>query len=62
MRCHICNAELSPNEIKWSHAHNEWDPCNTCLNIIDEVFEDYVEDAPIVEEVELETLDAENST
>lgn len=54
MRCAICNAELSPNEIKWSHAHDEWEPCNTCLAIIDEVFEDLPDDppAPLEEDIE----------
>lgn len=44
MRCHICNAALGETEIKFNKDHDEFDPCGTCLAIIDEVFEDTLEE------------------
>ncbi len=40
MRCSICNVVI--NSPQWNRDHEEWDPCLTCLEIIDSVFEDYV--------------------
>lgn len=44
MRCHICNAALSPPEVQWNNQHNDWDPCGRCLAVIDEVFSDKTEE------------------
>jgi len=38
MRCRICNAVLTEKEIQFNRQHNDWDPCGTCLEVIDEVF------------------------
>lgn len=43
MRCHICDASLGETEVKFNRKHDEFDPCGTCLTIIGEIFEDYVE-------------------
>lgn len=58
MKCHICDNELSHNEIKWNRDHEEWEPCNTCLHIIAEVFEDRVEytEEELEEEIEEENI------
>lgn len=67
MRCRICNTLLQENEIKWNHDHEDWEPCGTCLAIIEEVFEPLDEEEinrqlefELNEEepaVEMETLD-----
>jgi hypothetical protein len=44
LRCHICNAVLTPNEINWNPDHEDWGPCNKCQEVIDEVFNDRSED------------------
>jgi hypothetical protein len=44
MRCHICNATLSPPEISRNKDHNDWDPCSRCLDEINDVFNDKTED------------------
>lgn len=44
MRCAICDSVLSENEVKWNMFHGEFDPCGTCLEVIDAVFEDPIPD------------------
>ena len=44
MKCYICDATLSDQEVQWNADHEEWDPCGTCLQIIEEVFEPLSED------------------
>ena len=44
MRCHICNAVLSDQEIQWNKDHKDWDPCTTCQDIIESVFNDDTEE------------------
>lgn len=39
MRCHICDATLSAEQIQWNRDHEDWDPCGTCLEVINNVFE-----------------------
>lgn len=53
MRCHICNAQLSPAEIQWNNDHKDWDPCTTCQEVIDGVFNDST-DEEITEEIDYE--------
>ncbi len=56
MKCHICDRQLSPDEIKLTtkYERGKFAPCGTCLSIIEEVFE------PLSEE-ELDLLiDTEN--
>lgn len=45
MRCYICNAVLTPEEVQYnrkyiSQKYGPYDPCRRCLNAIDEAFED----------------------
>lgn len=44
MRCHICDKPLTEKEVKYDHDHQEWSPCGTCLQAIQEVFDDSPED------------------
>ena len=44
MKCHICNATLSPPEVQWNSDHKDWDPCNKCQEVIDAVFSDDTEE------------------
>lgn len=44
MRCNICDTVLTENEVKFNLFHQEFDPCGTCLEVIDGVFEDPVPD------------------
>lgn len=41
MKCHICDRQLSPDEIKMTPAYGKggFSPCGTCLTVIKEVFE-----------------------
>ena len=55
MRCHICNAALSPETIHFNRQHGDFDPCPTCLTVIGEVFSD--EDVPEETEIEEEEDD-----
>lgn len=54
MRCHICNAQLSPEEIAYNHDHDEFEPCGNCLRIISEVFEDGLTEEEIAQALEKE--------
>ena len=36
MRCYICDATLTQNEIHFDTKHNKWDPCIRCLKSIEE--------------------------
>lgn len=54
MRCHICDSVLSPEVVHWNSDHEEWDPCPTCLMIIDEVFDDHLEEDEITRLLEAE--------
>lgn len=31
MRCHICDAHLSEDEIKYEENHKQWAPCKACI-------------------------------
>jgi cytidine deaminase len=55
MRCHICNAVLSEKEIQINRDHGDFDPCGTCLEVIDEVFSNEPEEV-IDEQIDFELL------
>jgi cytidine deaminase len=50
MKCYICDAGIE--NPKYNSAHKNYEPCTTCLEIINEVFEDYVEEEDEREEEE----------
>lgn len=62
MRCHICNAILKPAEIAYSKDHDEFDPCQKCLDEIDNVFEDHLDEDQIRKEIEKEESDDEKNS
>ncbi len=59
MRCHICNSVLE--QPQWSALHNDWEPCPTCQEVIDNVFEDLVEEEEDVYDYEDEIIKEINS-
>lgn len=38
-RCYICDRILSTDEVQWNRDHEDWDPCGTCLDVINNLFE-----------------------
>jgi cytidine deaminase len=48
MRCHICNADLP--KPSFNRDHEDFDPCGTCLEVINNVFHD----EPLTEEEMIE--------
>ncbi len=50
MRCHICDRVLS--EPRFNSDHKDYDPCDTCLEVVYDVLGSY-RDKPAAEEDEL---------
>lgn len=38
MRCHICDAALTDEEVRWNRQHQDYDPCGVCREVIANVF------------------------
>lgn len=57
MRCAICDATLSPESVQWSHTHNDWEPCPSCLVAISEVFNTDMDEEEITRVLEDELAD-----
>lgn len=53
MRCFICDSVLQDSEIKVNPDHQDFDPCGTCLEIIEEVFEP-LDEEEIRRQIEIE--------
>jgi tRNA G26 N,N-dimethylase Trm1 len=55
MRCKICDSVI--NKPVWNAELKDWEVCSPCLEIINNVFEDYptIEDPYETEEVEEES-------
>lgn len=51
MKCHICDASIE--NPKWNTDHKGYDPCTICLEVIDNCFEDYIEEEDEKESNEL---------
>lgn len=34
MRCYICDAQLSDEEVRFNRNHKDYDPCNVCKEVI----------------------------
>ncbi len=65
MRCHICNKILEPEAIRENRDHEDFDPCGTCLAVINEVFEPFDEEEVtglLQEEWGLYAIEEESST
>lgn len=56
MKCAICDSNLSNDEIKYDpkYGRGNFDPCGTCLTVIDDLFSDLTEEE-IIAEIEYET-------
>lgn len=54
MRCYICNSTL--DNPQWSHTHKDWEPCSTCQEVIDNVFEDLLEEEEDITDYEEEII------
>jgi cytidine deaminase len=39
MKCYICDKQLADDEISFNSQHKDFEPCGTCLEIIENVFE-----------------------
>ena len=40
MKCYICDRTLDEEQVQYNEEHGDYDPCPTCLAIIEEVFGD----------------------
>lgn len=47
MRCKICDAAI--NKPVWNAQLKDWEICSTCLNIVNNVFDDPVMEDPYAE-------------
>lgn len=56
MKCHICNRQLSQEEIQWEKERQQWAPCYTCIQEADECFGADDDEAEIARQIELELL------
>ncbi len=54
MRCAICDRQLSVEEIKIDPRYETYDPCGTCLEVIENVFSDPLDEDEITRLLEEE--------
>ena len=59
MRCSICDRVLQPDEVKLNSQYGEFDPCGTCLAVIDDVFSDPLDEDEVTYLLEHETEEEE---
>jgi hypothetical protein len=52
MRCHICDRVLE--EPRFNMDHNDYEPCETCLAVINDTLDGYKDNAIQEEELEFE--------
>lgn len=50
MKCHICDALLS--QPRYNKEIKAWEPCETCMEIIFELLDDFKDNAVFVDESE----------
>lgn len=48
MRCYICNKILEDDHVQYNQDHKDFDPCPTCLNVIEDLIAGYG-DRPAIE-------------
>lgn len=53
MRCAICDAPLSDQEVRFNRDHQKWDPCTVCKDIIAETVNDGGDTELVILEEEL---------
>ncbi len=39
MRCFICDVVLSEKEVKFNTDHKDFEPCTSCIDAVNEIFE-----------------------
>ena len=37
MRCYICNAVLEDDSVNYNEDHGDYDPCPSCLSVIEDL-------------------------
>lgn len=57
MKCHVCDKTLSDKEVQWNRDHQDWDPCGTCLEVINNLFEHPSEEE--IDEIEFDHISLE---
>ena len=41
MRCHICNTVLDDDHVQFNQDHQDYDPCPTCLQVVEDLVAGY---------------------
>lgn len=55
MRCYICDRVLDEDHIQYNQDHRDFDPCPTCLTVIEDLIADYG-DRPAVESEDIDPI------
>lgn len=37
MRCYICDKILEDDQVQYNEDHKDYDPCQTCLNAVEDI-------------------------
>lgn len=45
MRCYICNSILEDDNIQYNQDHKDYDPCPSCLAVIEDIVAGYGDQA-----------------
>lgn len=56
MRCYICDAPLTDDEVRFNHDHQDYDPCTVCKNVIADAVNEGGDDEVILSEELIEQL------
>lgn len=54
MKCYICDSQIENPQ--WSALHQDWEPCPVCQEVIDNVFEDPLEEEEDITDYEEEII------
>jgi hypothetical protein len=54
MKCYICDATLSETGVHWDADHQDWAPCPSCQAVINEVFDDPLDEDEVTTALEQE--------
>lgn len=50
MRCFICDRILNEDQVHYNEEHEDFDPCPTCQQVIDDLLAAYGDQASIAED------------
>jgi len=53
MRCYICDAPLTDDEVRFNKDHEDYDPCTVCKNVIADAVNDAGDAEVILSEEDL---------